>query len=79
MRRYTNQEAVMRAHKANKKSPSKKVLRKEVTTDHLPDEDLEQVAGGIETVPLPEVKRTKKKKPPKKKVLETGPSDDTWM
>ena len=69
----------MRAHKANKKSPSKKVSRKEVATDHLPDEDLEQVSGGIETVPLPEVKRTKKKKPPKKKAQETGPFDDSWM
>jgi hypothetical protein len=39
-------------------------------TGQLRDEDLERVAGGIETVPLPEAKLTKKKKPAKKKMAD---------
>ncbi len=68
----------MRSHSTNKRSPGKKRPREEAATGRLHDEDLEHVAGGIETVPLPEAKRTKKKKPAKKKMVAMDP-DDGWV
>lgn len=67
----------MRSHNTKKKSPSKKRPRQEAAAGRLRDEDLEQVAGGIETVPLPEAKSTKKKKAKKKMMAD--PVDDRWM